>query len=201
MAAQRGSRSSTTLRSALVPGAVAGIAAFLAGYVLTFVLKSGEVSELLTRSLGEAGGGGITPPGDWQVVGWFFFQMHTVATETTLALNGQTQTSTTTGSVESWMLLVPIVLLAAAGFVVARRVGSREILAGAQAGATVVVGYVVLAVVFAFLTAWSASVSAFGGTASVTIGPALVTGILTAGIIYPLAAGAVGGAFAAATGQ
>lgn len=201
MAAQSGSRSNTTLRSALVPGAVAGIAAFLGGYVLTFIVKSGEVSELLTRSLGEAQGSGITPPGDWQVVGWFFFQMHTVATETTLALNGQTRTSTTTGSVESWMFLIPIVLLLAAGFVVARRTDASEILAGAQAGAMVVAGYVLLAVVFAVLSAWSASVSAFGGTASLTIGPAFVTGVLTAGIIYPLAVGAVGGALATATRQ
>jgi hypothetical protein len=184
-----------------VPGTVAGIAAFLGGYVLTFILKSGQVSELLTRSLGEAQGSGITPPGDWQVVGWFFFQMHTVGTETTLALNGQTRTGTTTGGVESWMFLIPIALLLAAGFVVARRTDASEILTGAQAGATVVVGYVLLAVVFAVLTTWSASVSALGGTASITIGPALVTGVLTAGMIYPLAVGAVGGAFAAATGQ
>jgi hypothetical protein len=185
----------------LLPGAVAGVVAFLAGYLLTLLVKSGDVSDLFTRSLGDAQGSGITPPGDWQVIGWFFFQMHTVATETTLAVGGQSQTTTTAGSIESWMLLVPIVLLAGAGFIVARQANVDGILGGARAGATTVLGYVILAAVTAFVVTWSASISALGGTASVSIGPPVAVGVLTVGIIYPLAFGAIGGALAIATGQ
>jgi hypothetical protein len=198
MAAQD-SRTSSSLNLPVGSGGVAGAVAFLAGYVLTFLVKSGDVSDLLTRSLGEAQGSGLALPGDWQVVGWMFFQMHNVATETTLTIGGQSQTTTTAGSVESWLLLVPLVLLAAAGFVVARQATVTDTLAGAQAGAMVTVGYAVCTLLGGFLVTWSAS--GFGGGASISIGPPLLTGTLTAGLIYPLVVGAVGGALGATTAE
>ena len=145
MAAQPRSQSTLTDRLPLASGAVAGTVTFLVGYALTFLLKAGEVSELLTRSLGDTGGSGLSLPGDWQVVGWFFFQMHNVGTRTQISAGGRSQTGTTTGGVETWMLLIPIVLLFLAGFVVARRANVRDTLAGAQAGAVVLVGYAALA--------------------------------------------------------
>jgi hypothetical protein len=199
--ATQGSQTRSPLDLPLVSGAVAGVVTFLAGYALTFLVKSGDISELLTRSLGEAQGSGITPPGDWQVVGWFFFQTHTVATETVLTIGGQSQTTTTSGRVESWMLLVPVALLVSAGFVVARQSEASDALGGARAGATVVSGYLVLAVGAAVLVTWSASVSGLGGTASLSIGPPMLTGILTVGIVYPLGLGAVGGAIGSLTGR
>jgi hypothetical protein len=189
-------RNNSSPAGLLASGAIAGVLSFLGGYLLTYLLKAGSVSDLFTTTLGEAQGSGLSPPGDWQVVGWFFFQMHTVATETTLTAGSLSETSTTTGSVESWLLLVPIALLIAFGYIVARNADVRGIAAGAQAGATVTVGYAAVTVAAVFLSSWSESVSAFGETATVTVGPAVVTGILTAGVIYPLALGAVGGAVA-----
>ena len=189
-------RNNSSPAGLLASGAIAGVLSFLGGYLLTYLLKAGSVSDLFTTTLGEAQGSGLSPPGDWQVVGWFFFQMHTVATETTLTAGSLSETSTTTGSVESWLLLVPIALLVAFGYIVARNADVRGIAAGAQAGATVTVGYAAVTVAAVFLSSWSESVSAFGETATVTVGPAVVTGILTAGVIYPLVLGAVGGAVA-----
>lgn len=189
-------RNNSSPAGLLASGAIAGVLAFLGGYLLTYLLKAGSVSDLFTTTLGEAQGSGLSQPGDWQVVGWFFFQMHTVATETILTAGSLSETSATTGSVESWLLLVPIALLLAFGYIVARNADVGGIADGAQAGATVTVGYAAVTVAAVFLSSWSESVSAFGETATVTVGPAVVTGILTAGVIYPLVLGAVGGAVA-----
>jgi hypothetical protein len=122
--------------------------------------------------------------------------MHAIATETTLTLGGTTQTTTTNGTVEPWLLLVPVVLLLVAGFVVSWQTSPTEPFGGAQAGAFVTAGYLPLALAAAVLVTWR--VSGFDGGASASVGPSLVTGVLVAGLLYPVAFGALGGAAATA---
>ncbi|WP_231554255.1 hypothetical protein [Halobellus rufus] len=86
----------------------------------------------------------------------------------------------------SALFVVPPLVLVIAGALVAVAGRSESPLSGAVAGASVALGYLPLAVAGAF--AFSISV----GDSSA--GPTLVTAILLAGLVYPLAFGGVGGA-------
>jgi hypothetical protein len=175
-------------------GAVGGVAAFLLGYVLTFLTKAGDTSDPLGDLGGSLGGADIAPAG-WQVIGWFFFQAHNVGIEASVSVGdgGSQQLPSDIGVV---LLLVPVVSLAVAGAIVASQADAGDAVGGVVAGASVAVGYLVLAVVFALVTPWT--VSAAG--ASATVGPTLITAVLLAGVVYPVVFGAVGGAVAGVLG-
>lgn len=180
----------------LVPGALAGAVAFLAGYVLTFLVKSGDVGELDLGPIDQFLGSGLTPPGDWQVIGWLFYQTHSVGTSVTVRAGAGSQSTTVSGSVETWMLFVPIALLVGAGFLLARYVDAADPASGATAGAGVTVGYAPLVVVLAIVANWGVSGDALGQTVSLSVGPALMPAVLIAGLLYPILFGAAGGALA-----
>ena len=186
----------------VVPGVIAGVVAFVAGYLVTFLLRSSEATEALgSVGGGELAGSGITPPGGWQVIGWYFFQAHNVGIEASVNVAGQSGTETLPSDIGVLLLLVPVVLLVVAGFLVASTADPGDATEGAKAGLAVVPGYLLLAVLFALVTPWTFSQSAGGLSATASVGPNLLLAALLAGVVYPAVFGAAGGAAAGAAGD
>ncbi|WP_340100421.1 hypothetical protein [Salinibaculum salinum] len=185
------------LRQNLTQSLLFGVLAYLLGYVVTvvFVLVDG------VDFGGEAG---------WvKVAGWVFYAAHTVKMEitgfagdrsgvrTVSLFDGFSELTSLTDAVpEILYLLVPIVVLAGAGFVLERRVADQAVTAPAAAalGASVVVGYLPLAVVGQLF--FSHTETGLGGSVGVTIAPELVPSVLLVGLVYPLVCGTVGAVLA-----
>jgi hypothetical protein len=176
-------------------GALTGAVAFVLGYVLTYAMKIQDVSSALSNPLVDLSG--VTPPADWQVVGWYLFRLHTVPSKLTVTVGGTTRSQAIGLDAATWMLLVPVAILLVGGYVVARYVDAATPVGGATAGASLAVAYVVLALLLSLVTAWSVTRS--GGT--VGISPDLVPAVLVAGVVYPVLFGGVGGAVAGALGN
>ena len=177
-------------RGTLARGAVAGVAAWLLGYLVTYVWQAEAVSEAL-RGLGVVSrllGGEAVPA--WKGVAWLFLNAHFVATRVPTIAGGTRTTNFATGEGGSVALLaLPVLVLVVTGFLAAwgRRGG---VTAAAAAGATLVVGYLPLSAAAAFATT-----HAIGDTqAAISADP--VTAVLLAGAVYPAVFGAVGGAAA-----
>lgn len=174
-----------TERLPLARGAVAGVAAYLGGYLLTYLVTSGSMEERLSgfNYVSTVFGGGSVAV--WQGVGWQFYNAHFVSTRVT-GFGGSRSINfiaESDGGAMVLLYLVPVALLAAAGLLVARQEGAEERSEAAEAGAAVVAGYFPLAVIGRFLFQYDGSIA-----------PDLVTAVLLAGVVYPLAFGAVGGA-------
>lgn len=182
------------LREHAPVGFIAGVASFLAVYVLTYayvVLDGVDASD-----------------GGWKLVGLVLYSAHNVETVTTASGAGQTLSNsvnllsngfsglTNFGSTVPTIVyyVTPAVVLAVAGFLVVQRVGplSGAISTGAAVGATVALGYLALGVVGLLL--FRVSRSAFGAQA--TVAPDLATGVILLGLAYPVVFGAIGGAAA-----
>lgn len=184
------STNSITDRLPLGAGAAAGIAAYLLGYLITYVWQSGSVEERLQgfNFIATLFGGEPIPP--WQAVGWLFYNAHFVDTQIrAMGTDSENFIAASDGGALALLYFVPVVLLLAAGFVLARTADADDAEDGAAAGASVVVGYFPLALAGAFLFSYDD-----------TIAPALVTALLLAGLVYPLVLGAVGGAAWTAVG-
>lgn len=178
-------------RTPFVAGAGAGLVAYLLGYLVTYVAQRGSVEERLRGFnfvVELLGGEGISV---WQAVGWLFYNAHLVTTRFEGGIGGPRSENFVGGDGGATVLLylLPVVLLLTAGALLARYEGVEEAADGALAGAAVVAGYFPLAVIGRFLFAYDGSVA-----------PDLVTAILLAGLVYPLALGALGGAAAATFG-
>jgi hypothetical protein len=176
------------LRGRLARGAVAGVGAWVAGYLVAYVWKSETVAESL-RGVGFVSqllGGEAVPA--WKGVSWLYLNAHFVATQIPTIAGGTRTANFVTGEEGSTLLLVlPSLLLAVAGVVVAYG-RATDPLDGAKAGASTVVGYLPVSATAAFLTA-----HAIGDTqAAISADP--VTAILLAGVVYPAVFGGVGGA-------
>lgn len=166
----------------IVQGAIAGALSFVGGYLVTLVLVAVVEAEETAEELIE-------------VSGWIFYNAQFVDVEQSAA--GQTQSANyVTGSVVNLDVptlvyqLIPVVSLVLAGIVVARQAGAVEIGEGAVAGAMLVAGVAVLAVVGTFV--FAISQSALGAT--VETGPPLLESLLFVGVGYPVVFGGVGGA-------
>ena len=182
-----------TTAGALVRGALAGVAAWLFGYLGAYVWKASEVAESLegVGFVSRLLGGESVPV--WKGVGWLFLNVHFVDTRIPTIAGGTRMVNFATaedgGSFA--LVVVPPLLLLIAGLSVAY--GRRtEPLAGAKAGAAVAAGYLPLSVAAGLLTT-----HAIGNTEAV-IAPDLVTAVLLAGLVYPLVFGALGGLAASA---
>jgi hypothetical protein len=178
------------LRDLLVGSAV-GLAAWLVGYLLTYVLVAPGVRESALNRLVEALQGG---PATVDMVGWVFYNAHLVLT--VIADVPVVGTSSTSfiggeGGFTPLLYVVPIALLIAAGLAAGRYRGTSAVDQGVLAGLTVVPGYAVGAVVGAQLFAVSA--------AGATVAPDPVTAVALAGVGYPAICGAIGGALSGAT--
>lgn len=179
------------LRGLLARGAVSGVGAWLAGYLVTYVWKSETVAESVrgVSFFSQLLGGEAVPA--WKGVSWLFLNAHFVATRIPTVAGGTRTANFVTGEEGSTLLLVlPALLLVVAGAVVAYG-HATDPLGGAKAGASTVVGYLPLSATAAFLTA-----HAIGDTeAAISADP--VTALLLAGVVYPVVFGGLGGALSA----
>lgn len=169
----------------LSAGAVGGAGAYLLGYVLAYLWKGAAYRDALSRigPIVEAFGGNAPPP--WKVVGWLYYSAHFVQSRVSVGpVSTYVNLVAQTDGVSALYLVPPLFLLGA-GYLVASRTDAASAVDGAKAGATVVVGYFVLALVGAFVVR-------VGGS-----GPELVPAALLAGVVYPAVFGGVGGAVAA----
>lgn len=183
----------TTARNVPVGnGVAAGTLTFALGYVLTYLLQSGSVRESLRgyNAVIEFFGGDPIPA--WKAVGWLFYNAHYVAV-TFPALGGGrvSRNLLADGNAPVALYLLPPLLLAGAGFVLARVAGDTEPGPGARSGASVTLGYLAFAVLGLVAFQYSAG--------DATVHPEYALGVLLAGLVYPLVFGALGGALGAAT--
>lgn len=172
-------------RLPLARGAVAGVAAYLGGYLLTYLATSSTMEERLSGFNFIVNVFGGEPIAVWQGVGWLFYNAHFVSTRVT-GFGGSRSVNfiaESDGGAAVLLYLVPVAMLAAAGLLVARQDDATERSDAAEAGAAVAAGYFPLAVIGRFLFQYDGSVA-----------PDLVTAVLLAGVVYPLAIGAAGGA-------
>ncbi|WP_136716733.1 hypothetical protein [Halorientalis salina] len=181
----------------LVEGAIAGAAAWIAGYVLTalVVLVRLEDSRLgeISNNTGDAGS-------VIDFAGWVFFNSHFVEIVVSgdfLGFGGSSTVSYIGGDGFSPLLyLVPVALLVGSGLAIGRSQGVSETANGAVVGALVVPPYLVLSAIGAVL--FRVSTEGFG--ASFSGEPELLPAILLAGVVFPAVFGAIGGIVAANTG-
>lgn len=175
----------------LIRGAVAGMAAFVVGYVVTYAWRAPSVSDSLRGLNFLAQLLGVDTIPTWKGVGWLFFGAHGVATRFPLPGGGTELVNMVEqsgdGTVAVLYVLVPL-LLVLAGAATARLADAIDSAEAAVAGATVAVGYVVMAALGTFLFA-----HAIGDTGA-SIAPDPVTGLLLAGVVYPAVFGGIGGA-------
>lgn len=182
-------------RTQALYGAVTGGAAYALGYLLTYTWKATAVSESLRgiNAVAELLGAEAIPA--WKAVGWLFYSAHLAATRVPTLGGGTTMVNLVErsgdGSLALLYLLVPALLLLA-GIAAARLGGTDDAVAGAVAGAAVAVGYLPLALGGAVVL-----VHPIGETGA-RVAPDPVGAALIAGLVYPLAFGAVGGAVAGA---
>lgn len=184
-ATRRGAGSqSLTDKLPVVEGAVAGAAAYVVGLILIFLLLT--IDSDVELGTGEAG--------TLDEVGWFFYSSHFANIEFSLAGESSSENLVSQASTqipEPVFYLIPIVILIAVGYFVVSTLDIWNPSASdcAQAGATVVVGYLPLALVGVFLF----TVSQGGGAAEVSTGPELLTAVLLVGLLFPLLFGSIGG--------
>jgi len=192
MARNRGAGSQRlTDKLPLLAGAVAGAAAYVTGMILTFLLLTID-GEYEFGSAEFAGGGRLDE------VGWLFYSSHFANIEATGSALGAGE-SDTFNAVSEFQLqfpavvyyLVPVVLLISASIFVVASLDLWDPSPAdcAQAGTSIVVGYLPLALAGTFL--YTASISGLG--AEFSIGPEPLTSILLVGLLFPLLFGAVGG--------
>ena len=173
-----------------VRGAAAGAVAYLLGYVITYAWQAPTVDESLQgiNFVADLLGGATVPT--WKGVGWLFYNAHVVSTRVPTMGGGGGMVNfisqSEEGALVALYVLVPV-LLVLAGVAAARYGNADRVGTAAASGATVVVGYLPMAVVGALLVAHT-----FGG--DVRIAPDLITAVAVAGIVYPAFFGAVGGA-------
>ena len=175
--------------SGIVGGAAAGAVAYVLGYLFAYVTQQSAVEEQLAGFNFFADLFGGDPIPTWQAIGWVFYNGHFVDTQIPSLVGGSQSTnliSQADGGSLTLLFVVPPVLLVLAGLVASRVAGATEPADGAKAGAFVLVGYLPLTVIGAFLFRYSVGDG--------TVAPDLVTAALLAGAVYPAAFGAVGGA-------
>jgi hypothetical protein len=174
----------------LVYGAASGAVAYLVGYVLTYALTISEVQDSFITELSGALSDSQTA---WQVVGWVFYNAHSVTTKLVVDVpifGGTSATNfiTESDAISPILYVIPVGLLLVSGLAVARLHGVEELGDAVRAGPTVALAYAPLAVLGVFLFRVTADGS-WGG-------PTIITGVALAGVIYPVVFGTLGAALA-----
>ncbi|MES3517949.1 MAG: hypothetical protein PPP58_09825 [Natronomonas sp.] len=182
-----------TDRDSLLAGTVAGVGAWVVGYVVVYLIAGTRIEESVLNRFVEAFGG---ESATYELVGWVFFDAHFVETvvDVQIAFLDSQSTVRLVGGEDGFtaaLYLVPPVLLLLAGVVVGRLSGTTEPADGAVAGTFVVPPYAL----FCLLGAVVFQVSVGGSSG----GPGLLEAAFVAGILYPAVFGGVGGAIGAAT--
>jgi hypothetical protein len=193
-------------RGAVLFGVLAGFCAFALGYAATFLSERHRIRDPTRPVLSRFGYGvdsgleiTVGPdgalPSAWRFAAWQYHQLHGVRLDPWFGAGGNVAPPSRP------LVVVPALVLAAAGFLLVARTRTDGPWEAAGRGGFVAVGYAPLAVATARLSAWTAPdtvrivISGVGatthplGTVEVPIGPAVV---LT-GIVVPVAFGALGG--------
>lgn len=162
--------------------AAAGVAAFAAGYVLTFVLLAVDGTSESSTSGEESGFvEGL------QVIGLFFYNTMFVDVHVggLMTVNILQETETSVPTVVYY--LAPVVAIAGAALLLVRATPFRPASAEASAklGASVIAGYLPMAVLG--LVAFELEVD------GLTLSPDSSSALLLVGAVYPLLCGAIGG--------
>lgn len=201
----RGARSSGSGSTGLAAGA--GALAYLVGFAITYFLLESDIRQNMqeqTQAMATLQQYGADPPAVWQGVGWFFYGAHNVQLEISAEAAGQSFSQSvpvTQGPVWTPVLyLIPVLALVGAGALATRGSNAPSHGEAAKQGATVIAGYLPLAIAGVFVVAWSAEVTSGVQSAEVTLRPQLMTAVLLAGIVYPAVFGGIGGYVAHALG-
>ncbi len=175
--------------------AASGVVAYVLGYLVVYVTQRSWVDEQLRTINVVADLFGGDPIPSWQGIGWLFYNAHFVDTEIPALGGTQVRNFIATADDGSLTLLylVPPLLLVAAGFATASLAGVRDPGESAPLGGLVAVGYLPLTILGAFAFRYAV------GDGSVT--PDLLTAVVIAGVVYPVAFGAAGGAIAGVVGD
>ncbi|MEF8853651.1 MAG: hypothetical protein V5A44_13375 [Haloarculaceae archaeon] len=171
----------------LARGGLVGVAAWLLGYLVTYLLHGGNVRDALATDILEFLAG---DPVTWKLVGWLYFNAHFVDASVP-GLLGSSTVNLLSGAEDAALLVlyvVPPVALLGAGVFLAG--GTDEPATAAREGAAVALGYLLVSLVAAFAVRIT--------VADAVAGPVLVTAVLLAGLVYPFVFGALGGAAVAA---
>lgn len=183
--------SGTVSRASLAAGGVAGVAAYVVGYLVAYVWTAPRVADALRGFnviTGILGGEGIPT---WKGVAWLFYNGHFVRTRIPTPGGAQLVdflAEADDGSL-GLMYVIVIALVVAAGIAAVRATGVPESLGpSAIQGAQVAVGYLPAAAIGAFLTRHTIG--------DATLGPDPLPAVLVAGVVLPAALGAVGGVLA-----
>lgn len=171
-------------------GLLSGLTAYLLGFGLVYSAMAGKVESALSGINAAVALLGEPTIPTWKAVGWLFYNAHLVATEIPTPGGTLSRDLLVAGNAPVALYLAPPVLLTLAGWGVARQARDLpDVRAGARAGSTVVVGYLLFAVAGAFVI----SADAFGAP----VGPDLLGAAAVVGLLYPIVFGALGGALAA----
>lgn len=168
-------------------GAAFGAAAYVVGFIVTYVLVQVD-GGLDTDELEAVPGLDIST---FDFVGWIFYGAHFANTEVSglgEADSNNLLSEAATDLPELVYHLIPVVILVGSAYLLLDRVGASSAEEAAKAGATLAAGYLPLAIVGTFL--FSASLEAFGE--ELTIAPEFLTAVLLVGIAYPVIFGAGG---------
>ncbi|MFB6130822.1 MAG: hypothetical protein ABEJ28_08390 [Salinigranum sp.] len=168
----------------IVEGAVAGVAAWIVGYAITYLLVAPAVRHSALQRIVQALGG---TPATYEMVGWVFYNAHFVDTvfRGIPVVGSTTTTYVGDGGFTPALYLLPAALLFVAGLALARRRGASDASDGALTGATTLPGYALASIAGAFLFR-----VAVGGASGA---PDLLPAVFLAGIVYPAIFGGAGG--------
>ncbi|MHB9285786.1 hypothetical protein ACKVMT_01945 [Halobacteriales archaeon Cl-PHB] len=164
-------------------GAVGGAVAFIAGYLITWIVAGTQVSQLFVSG---PFGGGIP---DWKASLWVFFDSHFVGTRTPQVTGPGGSPIVGEGLVDTvgllgieYLYLLPVITLLGMGAVVAWRADAISPREGMIAGMTIAIGYVVVGILAMMVGQQTG------------VGPSPLRALFIAGGVYPIALGGVGGA-------
>ena len=171
-------------------GLFSGVTAYLLGFGVVYASMAREVESALSAINTLVTFFGEAPIPAWKAVGWLFYNAHLVAVEIPMPGGTVSRDFIATEGASVALYFLPPALLIGAGYLVARQADHLpDVRAGVGVGATIVVGYLLVAIGGAFVL----SASAFGAT----VGPDLLGAAAIAGLLYPLIFGSLGGAIAA----
>jgi len=174
------------LTDTLPAATAAGLAAWLGGYLATYLVVAPNSRDSGLNRLIEALDG---EPATYELVGWVFYNAHLVETVVEdVPLIGTRSTSYIGGDdgFSVLLYLIPVALLFAVGLALARYWRAETPTEGAKIGALVTPGYLLASVGGVLLV----EISVGGATG----GPDLLAAVVLAGIGYPLVCGGAGGA-------
>lgn len=196
----------------LLGGAVFGALAYVCGFVTTYLLVVAdgglEASAVIETSFGDVGlfdlGFPQPEPSTVEFSGWIFYNAHFVETvfspdiPTTanpesgaLGESRNLLSSASTQIPELLYYLVPVVLLAGCGYLLARRNTVHSLREAAKTGVTLLGGYFPLALLGTFLFTASKAGERNGIEVTTTGGPTLGT-VLVVAAVFPILFGTAG---------